>query len=112
MRKFLNVSPKLLTYGAAALIAAGAAVPVFAQTNTNGTTNSDVTATSTTGSSLTGSSSPGKGHHTKHVKKHSSTTGGDMSNSSTGSGTGAGQTTTGGNMGSLNDTKSNSSNGG
>lgn len=110
MRKFLNVSPKLMTYGAAALIAAGAALPVFAQSNSDGTTNSDVTATSTTGSSLTGSSSPGKGHHTKHMKKHSSTSG--MSNSSTGSGTGAGQATTGGNMGSLNDTKSNSSNGG
>jgi hypothetical protein len=106
MRKFLNVSPKLMTYGAAALIAAGAAVPVFAQSNTDGTTNSDVTAKSTTGSSMMGTSSPGKDHHTKHMKKHSSTSG--MSKPSTG----AGQATTGGNMGSLNDTKSNSSNGG
>ncbi|WP_347556278.1 hypothetical protein [Robbsia sp. KACC 23696] len=107
MRKFLNVSPKLMTYGAAALIAAGAAVPVFAQSNTDGTTNSDVTAKSTTGSSLTGSSSPGKGHHTKHMKKST-----NSSSGASGSGTGMGQSTTGGNMGSMDNTKTNSSNGG
>ncbi|KKB63881.1 hypothetical protein WM40_09540 [Robbsia andropogonis] len=104
MRKF--ISPKLVSYGVAALIAAGAAVPVFAQSNTDGTTNSDVTAKSTTGSSLTGSSSPGKGHHTKHTKKSAA-----MSDSSN-TGTGMSQPATGSNMGDMHNMKTNSSNGG